>query len=151
MSRPYRALIAALTVSVCAGLAACDDDSGAAAIEVRGAWARATPAGSTTGSVYMTLRAGEDDTLVGASVDDAIAGSAMAHQTVSSDGQLSMDHTAGVPLPTGDDVVFEPGGYHVMLDDLATPLESGTSFALTLAFEHAPDLEVTVEVREDAP
>ena len=99
----------------------------------------------------MTLRAGDDDTLVGASVDPAIAAVAMAHETVSSDGQISMDHSAGVPLPAGDDVVFEPGGLHVMLEDLAAPLAAGTSFELTLAFEQAPDVDITVDVREDAP
>jgi copper(I)-binding protein len=140
-----------VTSALIAVLAACSDDGGSAAIEVRGAWARATPAGTTTGAVYMTLRAGEDDTLVGASVDPAVAATAMTHETMSSDGQLSMDHTTGVALPAGDDVEFEPGGYHVMLEGLAAPIESGDEFAMTLAFERAPDLEITVEVREDAP
>jgi copper(I)-binding protein len=140
-----------LTAALIPAVAACSDDGGSAAIEVRNAWARATPAGTATGAVYMTLRAGEDDTLVGASVDRAVAASAMAHETVSSDGRVSMDHTTGIALSGGDDVEFEPGGYHVMLEELAVPLESGTSFAMTLEFERAPDLEFTVEVREDAP
>jgi copper(I)-binding protein len=140
-----------LTAALIPAVAACGDDGGSAAIEARNAWARPTPAGTTTGAVYITLRAGEDDTLVSASVDPAVASTAMAHETVSSDGQLSMDHTAGIALPAGDDVEFGPGGYHVMLEELAAPLESGMSFAMTLAFERAPDLEITVEVREDAP
>jgi len=122
-----------------------------AAIEVRNAWARATPTGTTTGAVYMTVRAGEDDTLVGASVDPAVAATAMAHETVSSDGQLSMDHTTGIALPAGDDVEFEPGGYHVMLEELGVALVSGDEFTMTLAFERGPDLQITVEVRKDAP
>ena len=140
-----------LTAALIPAIAACNDDGGSAAIQVRGAWARATPSGTTTGAVYMTLRAGEDDTLVGASVDPAVAVAATAHETVSSDGQLSMDHSTGIALPAGDDVEFEPGSYHVMLEKLAGPLVSGDVFTMTLAFERAPDLEITVEVREDAP
>jgi copper(I)-binding protein len=140
-----------LTAALIPAIAACNDDRGSAAIEVRGAWTRATPAGTTTGAVYMRVRAGEDDTLVGASVDPAVAAAAMAHETVSSDGQLSMDHSTGIALPAGDDVEFEPGGYHVMLEELTGPLASGDVFTMTLAFERAPDLEITVEVREDAP
>jgi copper(I)-binding protein len=133
------------------GAAACGDDDEGAAIEVRGAWTRPTPPGSTTAAVYMSVRAGDDDTLVGASVDPAIAAGAMAHNTVSSGGQLSMDDTAGVALPGGEDVAFEPGGLHVMLEDLAEPLVAGEEVALTLAFEHAPDVAITVLVRDDAP
>jgi copper(I)-binding protein len=140
-----------LTAGLVATLAACSADGDSAAIEVRDAWARTTPAGATTGAVYMTLRAGEDDTLVGASVDPAVAATAMAHETVSSGGQLAMDQTTGIALPAGDDVEFGPGGHHVMLDALARPLAYGDEFNLTLAFERAPDLEITVEVREDAP
>ena len=133
------------------GAAACSDDDGAAAIEVRGAWTRPTPAGSTTAAVYMSVRAGDDDTLVGAAVDPAVAAHAMAHETVSSDGQTSMDHAAGVALPGGEAVSFEPGGLHVMLEDLAAPLTAGQEVALTLAFDRAPDVAITVLVRDDAP
>jgi periplasmic copper chaperone A len=133
------------------GAAACSEDDGAAAIEVRGAWTRPTPAGSSTAAVYMSVRAADDDTLVGASVDASIATNAMAHETVSSGGQLSMDLAAGVTLPGGEDVAFEPGGLHVMLEDLAEPLVAGQELALTLAFEHAPDVAITVLVRDDAP
>lgn len=133
------------------GATACGDDGDGAAIEVRAAWARPTPAGTATAAVYMTVLADEDDTLVGASVAPAVAGAAIAHQTVSADGQLSMSDTARVPLPGGDRVRFEPGGLHVMLDDLAAPLVVGAEFAMSLDFADAPNLEVTVEVREDAP
>jgi copper(I)-binding protein len=133
------------------GAAACGDDDGASAIEVRGAWTRPTPAGSTTAAVYMSVRAAEDDTLVGASVDPTVAAHAMAHETVSSDGQLSMDDATGVALPGGETVSFESGGLHVMLEDLAAPLTAGQEVALTLDFEHAPDVALTVLVRDDAP
>ena len=144
-------LVPALAVAALGSLAGCGDDSAAPAIEVRSAWARATPASTTTGAVYMTLRAGEDDTLVGVSVDAGVADTATAHRTVSSDGQLSMDSAAEIALPAGDDVVFEPGGYHVMLEELAGPLVAGESFTMTLSFEHAPDVDITVDIRDDAP
>jgi hypothetical protein len=62
-----------------------------------------------------------------------------------------MDEAAGLALPGGEAVAFEPGGLHVMLEDLAAPLTAGQEVALTLAFEHAPDLAITVLVRDDAP
>lgn len=59
--------------------------------------------------------------------------------------------TDGLALAGGETVAFEPGGYHVMLMDLAAPLEAGDEFELILTFERADPVEVTVEVADDAP
>ena len=47
--------------------------------------------------------------------------------------------------------VLEPGGYHIMLLDISTPLELGETFDVTLTFENAGEQVVEVEVREEAP
>ena len=63
-------------------------------------------------------------------------------------GTMTMQPVDSIELPAGETVSLEPGGYHVMLLDLAAPLEVGDTFELTLSFEHAPDQTITVEVRE---
>ena len=45
-------------------------------------------------------------------------------------------------------VQLVPGGYHIMLIDLAKPLVVGETFDLTLDFDQAPDLTVTIEVSD---
>jgi len=57
----------------------------------------------------------------------------------------------GLALAGGETVVFEPGSYHVMLLDLAAPLENGDEFEVTLDFATADDVTVEVEVAETAP
>ena len=64
---------------------------------------------------------------------------------------MTMQQVSVVDLTAGDAVVFEPGGLHVMLSHLAGPLESGSSFPLTLTFGEAAPLTVTVDVRDEAP
>lgn len=59
--------------------------------------------------------------------------------------------SGGLAIPSGRDVVLGPGGYHVMLQDLAHPLAAGDSFPLVLHFQRAGDETVDVEVRDDAP
>ncbi|MGA1345546.1 MAG: copper chaperone PCu(A)C, partial [Ilumatobacteraceae bacterium] len=66
-------------------------------------------------------------------------------------GAMVMQQIMSLDLPAGETVELKPGGYHVMLIDLAAPLEIGQTFDLTLDFETAPDRVVTVEVRDDAP
>jgi hypothetical protein len=48
-------------------------------------------------------------------------------------------------------VALEPGGYHIMLLELAAPLEVGSTIDVTLTFEHAGQKVVSAEVRDTAP
>lgn len=67
-------------------------------------------------------------------------------------GMMTMrEMTDGLALIGGETVPFEPGGYHVMLMGLAAPLEAGDEFELTLTFERADPVDVTVVIADDAP
>ena len=59
--------------------------------------------------------------------------------------------TEGLDLTAGETVTFEPGGYHVMLLDIAEPLEVGDEIEVTLEFAEADSYTTTVEVAESAP
>ena len=64
-----------------------------------------------------------------------------------SDG-MTMQEVSEIPLPAGEAVVLEPGGYHIMLLELAAPLAAGETFEVELHFTTADTQTVTVEVRE---
>jgi len=145
-------------------------------ISVEDAWARVSPAGVTTGAAYFKITATNDDALIAVTVPQDIADHAEIHEVVqamnTSDGSSDMDHDASdmdhesmhdgemhdgamlmqeidqLPLPAGSTVRLAPGGYHIMLIDLVEPLVVGDTFELTLDFENADDLTVTVEVDE---
>ena len=63
-------------------------------------------------------------------------------------GNMTMQEVESIEFPAGETVVFEPGGYHVMLLGLVEPLEVGDTFDVTLLFESGAEQTVTVEVRE---
>jgi copper(I)-binding protein len=68
------------------------------------------------------------------------------------DGAMVMRELAdGLTLEGGETVSFEPGGYHVMLLDLAAPLAVGDEIELTLDFAEAGATTLTVEVAASAP
>jgi hypothetical protein len=55
----------------------------------------------------------------------------------------------GIVLAPGQKVMMRPGGgLHVMLMQLKQPLKVGDTFPLTLEFEHAGKVEVTVVVQQ---
>jgi len=139
------ALIAAMAI----GISACSDD-GSGGIEIDDPWARTSATVQNAGAAYMTITAGDTaDALVGVSVDTSVAGMAQLHEsTMGADGMMMMNAVPSIEVPANASVSLEPGGYHVMLMSLAEPLVAGAEFDLTLEFEGAGDVVVTVTVRD---
>jgi copper(I)-binding protein len=117
-------------------------------IAVEQPWARATPGGAKTGAVYMTLDNKSDtaDRLTGAS--SVVADKLQIHEMKVENGVMKMREVAGgLPIPASGSVVLKPGSYHVMLIGLKKPLTVGEKFPLTLTFEKAGNISVTVPVQ----
>jgi len=60
---------------------------------------------------------------------------------------MSMHHQMSVNIPAGEQVVFEPGGYHVMLINLQRDLIDGETISLNLKFKNAGEIRLEVPVR----
>ena len=137
--------------------ARCGGDDG---VSVDKPWARNSPMMPSAGAVYLDLSSGDTDRLLGVSVDSSIAGKAEIHETVAADDSMHEEGTGGAmmmqevgetALPVGGTVSLEPGSFHIMLLEIASPLELGQKFDLTLTFENGGGKVVEVEVREEAP
>jgi copper(I)-binding protein len=122
--------------------------TGNTSVTVEQPWARATPSGAKNGAVYMTLdnKSGTADRLTGASSD--VADKLQIHEMKVENGVMQMRQIAGgLPVPANGSVVLKPGSYHVMLIGLKKPLTVGEKFPLTLTFEKAGNISVTVPVQ----
>ena len=135
-------------------LASC---GGSDPVTVSDAWARTSPSGVTMGAAYFDITSVDDDSLVAVSVSSDVAARAEIHEVVKAmdmgddemhDDAMSMQEMDALELPAGTLVQLAPGGYHIMMIDLAKPLVVGETFDLTLDFDQAPDLTVTVEVSD---
>ena len=135
-------LIAALSASVSAQQNAPGD------LSVERPWARALPPVAPNGAAYLRIEnAGNAaDRIVSAS--SPIAGRVELHAHETDGGVMKMRHVHSVEVPAQGAVSFEPGGLHVMLIGLKEPLVAGGSFPLTLGFQNAGELEVTVEITD---
>jgi copper(I)-binding protein len=117
----------------------------AADLQVRDAWARATPPGAGVAAVYLTIVGGDvADRLVAAQTDRAAM--TQVHTVTESDGMARMREASRVDVPPNASVVFAPNGLHLMLMQLATPLVAGQRFGVTLTFERSGPRNVDVEV-----
>lgn len=127
-------------------LAAAAASAQTGALQVKDAWARATPGKAETGAAYLTVESPADDRLTGASTP--VAGKAELHEMTMQDGVMKMRALTGVDLPAGRAVVLKPGAVHIMLMGLKQPLRAGESFPLTLEFAKAGKREIAVAVEK---
>ncbi len=113
------------------------------------AWTRPTPQ-SDIAAVYFLIHndSSQDDALLSASTDAARVVEMHENMSMGSGDSEStmMMPVDRVDLPAGQEVIFEPGGRHLLLIDLTKELNTGDRFTLVLHFEHAVDMEVEVHV-----
>lgn len=123
----------------------------AGSIVIREVWARTSPMEAKHGAVYMVLRnvAKKDNALVRASVPRSVAMDVELHETkMGSGGTMAMHEVEEIVLPAKATTRLEPGGYHVMLMDLAKPLVVGERIAVQLGFAKGPKVTVKAVVRQ---
>jgi hypothetical protein len=145
MKRHLAAAVFALAISSVAAPAYATEPA-PQTVNVRAAWARATPPGMAVAAVYLTLVGGSKaDRLVGAETPRAAM--AQIHVVSEAEGMARMRQTEGVDVPAHTSVALAPQGTHIMLMDLPRPLVAGERLPLTLQFEQAGKIDVSVEVR----
>lgn len=93
-------------------------------------WVRSTVAGQKVSGAFMTITAGSDVVLVGAS--SPMASELEIHQTTMGAGIMRMRAVRQLDLPAGKTVTFSPGSYHLMLIDLKKPLQPGMKVPIAL-------------------
>ena len=147
MRHAYHVFAVLAFCALAAGAHAHDYSSGN--LKIDHPWAKTSLEGVPNSAAYMTItNTGEtDDTLVAAAAD--VSKAVELHTMSMEDGVMRMRQLEdGVPLPASETVTLQPGGLHVMLIGLNDRLEKGESFAMTLTFEKAGQLEVEAIVED---
>lgn len=119
-------------------------------VEAHDYWARAGMSGGNS-AAYMILHnhGAEADALIGVSTDAAEAAEMHLSQ-MKADGTMEMIQQEKIDLPADGEVELKPGSYHVMLIGLKKDLVVGSEITLTLTFEKAGDITLTVPVKDAA-
>jgi len=112
------------------------------------AWSRATPSGAKIAGGYLTIenKGAAPDRLLGGSGD--IAGKVEVHEMAMNNGVMTMRPLdKGLMIEPGKTVKLAPGGYHLMMFDLKSPLKQGEKLPVTLEFEKAGKVTVSLDVQ----
>ena len=145
MSRTI-AFAAAITTLLSAPLHA--EDVKAGDLLITQAWSRQTPSGAKVAGAYLTIenKGTTADRLVSGSTD--VAGRFEIHEMAMDGSVMKMRPLdKGLAIDPGKTVKLAPGGYHVMLMDLKRQLKQGDKVPVTLQFEKAGKVNVSLDVQ----
>ncbi|MFN8473274.1 MAG: copper chaperone PCu(A)C [Anaerolineae bacterium] len=139
MAMPSKAPAAAATAAPAAAITA-------GTLQINDPWTRAVGAGMT-GAVYFTVRntGNTPDRLVKAQSNAAKA--VEMHTTEMANGVMSMHPVDAYDIPAGGELTLKPGGNHIMLIGMNKDVKADDTVTLTLQFEKAGPVEVTLKAR----
>lgn len=115
-------------------------------LEMVDPWVREAPPGSPMGG-YFTLRNHGSSPRHLVSADAAGFGKTMLHRSVNVEGVMKMEHVHSAKIGAGAELVFEPGGYHIMLMQPQKEFLAGSEISITLGFKDGTRLESEFVVR----
>jgi periplasmic copper chaperone A len=147
MNRTARALATAALLAALFAAPARAEEIKAGDLVITQAWSRATPGGAKIGGGYLTIenKGTAPDRLIGGSAD--VAGKVEVHEMAMNNGVMTMRPLdKGLSIEPGKTVKLAPGGYHLMLFDLKSPLKQGDKLPVTLEFEKAGKVKVSLDV-----
>jgi copper(I)-binding protein len=109
-------------------------------------WSRPTVSGLQTGVAYLSItnKGTRPDTLIAAS--SPAAARVEFHLTTFDAGIARMRPANAVVVEPNATITAEPGGLHLMLVDLKSPLVVGSMVPLVLRFETAGEITVQLQV-----
>ena len=134
-------LVLAILISAC---------SAPGDIEIHSAWARPTVQGENA-ALYFTLHnhSANHDELIGASSN--VADVIEIHESKMENEVAQMEMLTALPFDEDEEIVFAPGGLHIMLVDINQDLNLGDHIGLILHFKSHEDIVVNVHIEETMP
>lgn len=116
-------------------------------VAVKNAWARATAPGQRTASVYLDISSRSEAAIVSVSSPDAK--SAEIHESRTEGGIMKMRRLDRLALPAKKSVSLAPGGLHVMLIDIAHPLQPKNKVHVEFTVETQGGKRSTIAVQAE--
>lgn len=119
-------------------------------IDVHTAWVRPTAQGENA-AVYFTLHnhTDTDDELL--SISSNVTDTIEIHETTVENDIAQMTMLASLPLAADEEIIFQPGGLHVMLVGVQQELVLGEQIGVILHFREHADIVVNVHVENMVP
>lgn len=121
-------------------------NAASAQVEIANAWVKESIPGAMNGAGYLELTNTGDSEIVLIGVKTPAAGRSEVHEHVMANGMMKMQHVHHLAIPAGETVVFQPGGYHLMMFGVKQPLRVGDTVPFVLEFGDGASVEFGAKV-----
>ena len=121
---------------------------GAGSLTIHEPWVREVPPVSSVTAVYMLIEntGDEDDKLTG--VSSKASRYSEIHTTIIDENNIAtMEKVDYLPIPARETTELKPGGAHIMLRELKSPLKAGDIVLVELIFEKSGTISIKAQVR----
>lgn len=117
-------------------------------LKVADAYIRTMPPGRTTTAGFLTIsNNGQTDCLM-LTAESSVSDRVEFHEHQHMDGMMRMRPLPdGVIVPAGQTVMFQPGGLHIMLFNVAADIDVGGVTQLQFNTDHCGTVKFTTEIR----
>lgn len=118
-------------------------------IMVMDSWVRLTPPIAKNSAAYFTLHNMSNEAVTVVNVRTKIAESAMMHDVVIEKNMLRMVHLEELIIAPGAQVVFAPGGKHLMLVNLTEQLSAGKEVMIIFILKSGEIITAPMQVMKE--
>ena len=120
----------------------------ASVIQIEDPWVRAVPPNANNSAIFLDLRNESEQLRKLVKVHSEVAERVELHTTKDEDGMLRKQRLEEVLIPALETQSFHPGGIHIMLIGLRSPLEVGGVIELELVYADQSKETISVPVDE---
>ena len=114
-------------------------------------WIRATPPGHGVSAGYLNIKNSNDEADRLISVSSDFAGRGEIHEMRMDGDIMKMRQMEdGLTIAGGSAVTLKPGGTHLMFMKLNQQIVAGERYNITLIFEQAGKIDMTIQARKSA-
>lgn len=140
----YQFALSLVAVISTATVIAADHSDGLMASD---AYIRTMPPGQKNTAAYLKLTNHSDRRCTVTGGKSVLAAKVEIHQHQHSDGMMKMRPVAALTLQSGETIMFQPGGYHLMLMGVKSQLQAGDSHQIELLSADCGATQLTAAVR----
>lgn len=124
--------------------------AGEEAIQIHDAWIKEGPPSSKVLAGYLSIENSGEETIVITGVESPSFDKVMIHKSEIKDSFASMVHIEKLEISPKIIFVFQPGGYHLMLNKPKRRLKAGDKVDFTIHFSSGQKVTVNAVVKKDS-
>jgi copper(I)-binding protein len=120
-------------------------------VAVVGGWVRLPPPGAKMAAGYPRLRNTSAAPIKVVAVKTSASAKAELHTHRLDNGVMKMRKVDDVVVDAGAEIVFAPGGLHIMIMGLSTPIAEHSAVRVTFTLSDGSTIEGSLPVSKEAP